>query len=37
MSRDCMLMGDKARREMGYAPVITRKDALAAMTAAGVK
>ena len=33
MARDCTLVGDKARAELGYAPVISREDGLAAMAA----
>jgi len=33
MSRDCMLIDDKARREMGYAPPFTREQGLAAIAA----
>lgn len=31
MARDCTLVGEKARAELGYAPVISREDGLAAM------
>lgn len=31
MSADCILKDDKARREMGYAPVISREDGLKAL------
>ncbi|HEU4428705.1 MAG TPA: NAD-dependent epimerase/dehydratase family protein [Myxococcota bacterium] len=34
MSRDCVLKGDKAKSELGYEPVITVEEGLAAMTAA---
>lgn len=32
MARDCVLVGDKARRELGYAPVITRDEGFERMT-----
>jgi nucleoside-diphosphate-sugar epimerase len=31
MARDCVLVGDRARRELGYAPVITRDEGLRRM------
>lgn len=33
MARDCVLVGDKARRELGYTPVITRDEGLRRMHA----
>jgi nucleoside-diphosphate-sugar epimerase len=32
MARDCVLVGDKARRELGYAPVIARDEGLRRMS-----
>lgn len=34
MRRDCTLLGDKARSELGYEPVISREEGLAAMKGA---
>jgi hypothetical protein len=34
MARDCVLRGDKARRDLGYVPAISVEDGLARMTAA---
>jgi nucleoside-diphosphate-sugar epimerase len=31
MARDCVLVDDKARRELGYAPVVSREDGLRAL------
>ena len=33
MSRDCVLNGDKARRELGYTPLVSVKDGLEKMKA----
>ena len=34
MSRNCVLNGDKARRELGYAPVVDFDAGMAALRAA---